>query len=72
MGDYIDEKDAKDITIGELLNHTSGLDSFSSKRPFEKGIFHYYNYGYALLGKIIEKKLVEVIKILLKKKFLSH
>ena len=57
MGDYIDEKDSKDITIGELLNHTSGLDSFSSKRRFEKGIFHYSNYGYALLGKIIEKKI---------------
>ena len=56
LGDYIDEKDAKDITLGELLNHTSGLDSFSSKRLYKKGFFNYSNYGFALLGKVIEKQ----------------
>lgn len=55
LNDYIDEKDAKDITISELLNHTSGLDSFSSKRLYKKGYYSYSNYGFALLGKIIEK-----------------
>ena len=55
LENYIDEKDAKDITLGELINHTSGLDSLSSKRLFKKGEFHYSNYGYSLLGKIIEK-----------------
>ena len=45
----------KDITVGELLNHTSGLDSFKPKRANSKGIFKYSNYGYSLLGKVIEK-----------------
>ena len=56
LNEYIDENDAKDITISELLNHTSGLDSFSSKRKYEKGYYNYSNYGFALLGKIIEKQ----------------
>ena len=56
LGDYLDEKLKKDITIGELLNHTSGLDSFSSLRIVDKGNFSYSNYGFGLLGKIIEEK----------------
>jgi len=56
LNDYINEKDAKDITISELLNHSSGLDSFSSHRIYNKGYFNYSNYGFALLGKIIEKE----------------
>ena len=56
LNDYINEKDAKDITISELLNHSSGLDSFSSYRIYNKGYFNYSNYGFALLGKIIEKE----------------
>ena len=49
------KKDAKDITISELLNHSSGLNSFSSSIISKRGTFSYSNYGYALLGKIIEK-----------------
>ena len=56
LGDYLDEQLLKEITVGELLNHTSGLDSFSNKKIIEKGEFSYSNYGYGLLGKIIEKK----------------
>ena len=56
LNDYINEKDAKDITISELLNHSSGLDSFSSHRIYNKGYFNYSNCGFALLGKIIEKE----------------
>ena len=54
--EFIKDEDAKDITISELLNHTSGLASFSANRIYEKGYYNYSNYGYALLGKIIEKK----------------
>ena len=56
LKDYIKDDDAKLITISELLNHSSGLDSFSSNRIYEKGYFNYSNYGFALLGKIIEKE----------------
>ena len=56
LKDYIKEKDAKDITISELLNHSSGLNSFSSSIISKRGTFSYSNYGYALLGKIIEKE----------------
>ena len=56
LSNYIDEDDAKDITISQLLSHTSGLDSFSSRRLYKKGEYHYSNYGFALLGKIIEKQ----------------
>ena len=56
LGDYLDEDSIKKITVGELLTHTSGLDSFSNKIIGEKGHFSYSNYGYDLLGKIIEKK----------------
>ena len=31
LGNYINEEDSKKITVGELLNHTSGLISFGSK-----------------------------------------
>ena len=56
LDDYIDKEMAKDITISDLLHHISGLDSFSNKRITQKGKFSYSNYGYALLGKIIEKQ----------------
>jgi CubicO group peptidase (beta-lactamase class C family) len=56
LKDYLDEELLKDITVGELLNHTSGLDSFSSSRVSQKGQYSYSNYGFALLGKIIEQK----------------
>ena len=54
--DYIDKDFAKDTTISELLNHTSGLESFGRRKIYEKGYFNYSNYGYALLGKIIESE----------------
>ena len=56
LGEFIDDKLLKEITVGELLNHTSGLDAFSPKQVGERGKFRYSNYGYGLLGKIIEKK----------------
>ena len=39
LKEYIDENDAKDITISELLNHTSGLDRDRSKIIYEKGYY---------------------------------
>ena len=66
---YIDEKDAKKITVAELLHHTSGLQSFGLRFAYEKGKFSYSNYGYDLLGKIIEleckKKYHECMKELI-------
>jgi CubicO group peptidase (beta-lactamase class C family) len=56
LKDYIKKELAKNITISELLNHTSGLNSFSSDRSSERGKFSYSNYGFSLLGKVIEKK----------------
>ena len=56
LKDYLDEEDAKEITISELLNHTSGLQSFGSNRIYKKGEMSYSNYGFALLGKILEHK----------------
>lgn len=46
----------KNITIKELLNHTSGISDFGSGLLSEPGKeFHYSNKGFRLLGKIIEK-----------------
>ena len=56
LKEYIDEEDAKKITIAELLHHTSGLQSFGRHIIYQKGKHSYSNYGYALLGKIIESK----------------
>ena len=56
LKEYIDDEDAKEITVSELLNHTSGLKSFSSTVEYKRGYFNYSNQGYALLGKIIEKE----------------
>ena len=53
---YIDEEYAKEITISELLNHTSGLQSFGPNRINKQGEMSYSNYGFALLGKILEHK----------------
>ena len=56
LKDYIKKELAKNITLSELLNHTSGLNAFSSDRSSERGKFSYSNYGFSLLGKVIEKK----------------
>ena len=42
---YLSKELLKNITVGELLNHTSGLDAFSPKQPYKKGEFSYSNYG---------------------------
>ena len=66
---YINKEDRKSITIAELLNHTSGLGSFSSKINKEsKGNFSYSNYGFALLGKIIELESQKNYDIYIKEK----
>ena len=54
LGKYIDEDLAKKITVLDLLSHSSGLDKASPKQVVKKGEFLYSNYGYSLLGKIIE------------------
>ena len=56
LKDYIDDDLAKQLTVQDLMSHSSGLDSSSGKQVGEKGKFLYSNYNYALLGKIIEKK----------------
>lgn len=47
-----------EITVRELLNHTSGLDTnhyFGNAHITEsKGTYRYSNVGYGLLGKIVE------------------
>ncbi|WP_313501963.1 serine hydrolase domain-containing protein [Kaistella carnis] len=46
----------KNITIKELLNHTSGISDFGDGLLSEPGKeFHYSNKGFRLLGQIIEK-----------------
>lgn len=46
----------KNITIKQLLNHTSGLNLLGQKLMFTSGEdFNYSNDGYNSLGKIIEK-----------------
>ena len=54
LGNYIDDDLAKKITVLDLLSHSSGLDKAAPKQVVEKGKFLYSNYGYSLLGKIIE------------------
>ena len=50
----IDDDLAKKITVKDLLSHSSGLAKASPKQEVKKGEFLYSNYGYSLLGKIIE------------------
>ena len=56
LKEYIDEEHAKKTTVGQLLNHTSGLDRNSRQFVYEQGVYSYSNYGYGLIGKIIESK----------------
>jgi CubicO group peptidase (beta-lactamase class C family) len=49
-------KEYNNITIHQLLNHTSGLNNFGEKLLFKSGSgFNYSNDGFNTLGKIIEK-----------------
>lgn len=60
VSDYLPEyKAAADITIQELLNHTSGITAQQGMRDLEvtgkRGEFQYANANYNLLGEIIEE-----------------
>lgn len=49
-------KEYENITIHQLLNHTSGLNTFGGKLMFKSGSdFYYSNDGFNALGKIVEK-----------------
>jgi CubicO group peptidase (beta-lactamase class C family) len=53
---YFQTKEYENITIHQLLNHTSGLNNFGEKLLFKSGSgFNYSNDGFNALGKIIEK-----------------
>lgn len=48
-------KEYANITIHQLLNHTSGLNIMGGKLMFKSGTdFHYSNDGFNALGKIVE------------------
>ncbi|BAK44185.1 beta-lactamase class C [Eggerthella sp. YY7918] len=50
--------DGDAITVGQLLNHTSGLGEHQTLENYclvnEQGVHHYANVNYSLLGEIIE------------------
>jgi CubicO group peptidase (beta-lactamase class C family) len=49
-------KNYENITIHQLLNHTSGLNTLGGKLRFKSGTdFFYSNDGFNTLGKIVEK-----------------
>lgn len=49
-------KEYENITIHQLLNHTSGLNTLGGKLQFKSGTdFFYSNDGFNTLGKIVEK-----------------
>jgi CubicO group peptidase (beta-lactamase class C family) len=49
-------KNYENITIHQLLNHTSGLNTLGGKLQFKSGTdFFYSNNGFNALGKIVEK-----------------
>ncbi|MCS3871666.1 CubicO group peptidase (beta-lactamase class C family) [Chryseobacterium ginsenosidimutans] len=49
-------KEYENITIHQLLNHTSGLNTLGGKLQFKSGTdFLYSNDGFSMLGKIVEK-----------------
>lgn len=66
------KKEYENITIQQLLNHSSGLNNFGEKLLFKSGSgFNYSNDGFNALGKIVEtisgKSFDENIQELLKK-----
>ncbi len=50
--------DGDKITVGQLLNHTSGLGEHQTLKNYKiinkQGVHHYANVNYSLLGEIIE------------------
>lgn len=49
------KKEYEDITVQQLLNHSSGLNNFGEKLMFKSGSgFNYSNDGFNALGKIVE------------------
>lgn len=51
----LQKKEYENITIKQLLNHTSGLNNFGEKLMFKSGSgFNYSNDGFNALGKIVE------------------
>lgn len=51
----LQKKEYEDITIQQLLNHSSGLNNFGEKLLFKSGSgFNYSNDGFNALGKIVE------------------
>ena len=49
------KKEYENITIQQLLNHSSGLNNFGEKLMFKSGSgFNYSNDGFNALGKIVE------------------
>lgn len=70
-------KEYENITIHQLLNHTSGLNLMSGKLMFKSGSdFFYSNDGFNALGKIVEtvsgKSYDENVQELLKKTGMAH
>ncbi|NIF07883.1 beta-lactamase family protein [Chryseobacterium sp. Tr-659] len=70
-------KEYEDITIHQLLNHTSGLNLFGGKLMFKSGTdFFYSNDGFNALGKIVEtvsgKSYDENVQELFKKAGMKH
>ncbi|EJL72059.1 serine hydrolase domain-containing protein [Chryseobacterium populi] len=59
VSDYLKDfqtKEYKNITIHQLLNHTSGLNTLGGKLMFKSGSdFYYSNDGFNTLGKVLEK-----------------
>ncbi len=59
VSDYLEEfrtDQYGNITIHQLLNHSSGITDFGTSLKFKSGTdFHYSNKGYRFLGEILEQ-----------------
>ncbi|WP_275152588.1 serine hydrolase domain-containing protein [Elizabethkingia meningoseptica] len=59
VSEYLPEfriKEYENISISQLLNHTSGLNIMGNRLMFKSGTdFYYSNDGFNALGKIVEK-----------------
>lgn len=60
LSDYIDEGNSETFSLNEKNMNLKSIDDymkiiqFSHYPTSDKGVFHYNNYGYIILGKIIE------------------